>query len=78
MKAKDMFEELGYVLEEEKDMLYWWKKPKEVEFNKYGRNLFSVIEFNKEREIMTFSYTNFGLQLSEATAQQMKELGWLE
>jgi hypothetical protein len=89
MKAKEMFEALGYYFTEDKDKLY-----EKAEYNQVG--LFGYLKdnkFGKEDGVVFFDdkkYTyeeyeksyvvgsSINFKLHQAIHQQMKELGWIK
>ena len=72
LKAREMFEKLGYEYEEsyDKNLIDYYKK---------HNNLNLEVLFNKGEKTFCFTYvTNVDIKLLQAINQQVEELGWNE
>lgn len=86
MKAKDMFEKLGYEIDEQDDCLIYWKVAKKQRLNFYNTQNEIQIEFNnhyktvEKRELMQLDENSNIITLKELQAinKQVEELGWNE
>lgn len=82
--AKEMFEQLGYKLDEQEDYLIYWKIAKEQQSNRYYRQNEIQIEFNltyktiEKRELFNTDENSNIITLRELQAinKQIEELSW--
>lgn len=84
--AKEMFEKLGYRLDEQEDYLIYWKLAKKQQVNHYRTQNEIQIEFNliyktiEKRELFHTDTdedsTIITLRELQAINQQINELGW--
>ena len=86
MSAKEMFEKLGYKLDEQDDYLIYWKVARKQRLNFYNTQNEIQIEFNnhyktvEKRELMQLDENSNIITLKELQAinKQVSELGWLD
>lgn len=76
MKAREMFEKLGYKQDKRKDYIVYWRplkfsREQQIEFNFW----YKTIEMRKVPDMSCETITFKELQ---AINQQVKELGWLD
>lgn len=84
INAKEMFEQLGYKLDEQEDYLIYWKNAKDQQINRYYRQNEIQIEFNlayktiEKRELFNTDENSNIITLRELKAinKQIEELGW--
>ncbi|MDO5003594.1 MAG: hypothetical protein Q4E39_05155 [bacterium] len=82
--AKELFERLGYKLDEQEDYLIYWKIAKKQQMNRYHRQNEIQIEFNlvyktiEKRELFHTDEDSTIITLRELQAinQQINELNW--
>lgn len=80
--AKEMFEELGYELDEQEDYLVYWKVAKKQRVNFYHNQNEIQIEFNlsyktvEKRELLDDTPGIIIMQELKAINKQIEELGW--
>lgn len=82
--AKELFERLGYKLDEQEDYLIYWKLAKKQQVNYYHTQNEIQIEFNltyktiEKRELFHSDEDNTIITLRELQAinQQINELNW--
>lgn len=82
--ARELFEELGYKLDEQEDYLIYWKLAKKQQVNYYHTQNEIQIEFNltyktiEKRELFHTDEDNTIITLRELQAinKQVEELNW--
>lgn len=80
MKAKDMFEELGYKLDED----YMKETPDCIKYvlikGSFGNSEFAVkrIYFWSDDKVLSFGEHDITLEEYKAIQKQIEELGWLD
>lgn len=82
--AREMFEQLGYKLDEQEDYLIYWKIAKGQQLNRYYRQNEIQIEFNlayktiEKRKLFNTGENSNIITLRELKAinKQIEELGW--
>lgn len=84
MSAKEMFEKLGYEIDEQENYIVYWKVAKKQRLNFYNNQNEIQIEFNlsyktiEKRELMQLDENSNIITLKEIQAinKQIEELGW--
>lgn len=78
MKAKQMFEALGFIEWQNDKTFIVYKntsEPESIVSFRIPRRTYNVSQFYKEEEM--YVWKSVGMALHKAITQQLKELGWL-